>query len=453
MSTWERTTFLAGASARALFDWHMLPGAFQRLRPPWERMDLVQHDEPVRVGGDTRMRVYLGPVYQTWHDRIVDIDDGRSFVDEQLSGPMRAWRHEHRFEDVPGGATLADRVTFTPPWVLSRAAVNARLEAMFWRRHLITSEDLSRHTAHAHQPRLRVGVTGATGLVGRELTAFLQGGGHTVVPFSRHHAPGAIHWDPAAGALDPAALAGLDAIVHLAGEPIAARWTPAHKERVRASRVRGTTLLADAIARCPQPPRTLVSCSAIGWYGTSPNEDAPLDESSPRGSGFLADVGAAWEAAADPARAAGVRVVHPRMGIVISGHGGYLATQLPLARACLQGVVGTGRQGVSWVALDDVVDILHAALWDDTLYGPINVTSPEPAAQRDVAEELARQVRRPLGPPAPAAAIKLLLGEMGDELVLRGARVLPARLTAAGYRWRRPTLRQALAVELGHPED
>jgi uncharacterized protein (TIGR01777 family) len=451
VTRWEQTTFVPGVSAQALFDWHMRPGAFQRLRPPWERMDLVQHDEPVRVGGDTRMRVYLGPLYQTWHDRIVHIDEGRGFVDEQVTGPMRAWRHEHQFADVAGGATLTDTITFEPPWVVSRASVLARLDAMFRRRHVITAEDLTRHAARAHLPRLRIGVTGATGLVGQELCAFLRGGGHTVVPFSRGGAPDAIRWDPGRGVLDPADLAGLDAVVHLAGEPIAARWTPAHKARVRDSRVQGTSLLAEAIARCPRPPSVLLSCSAVGWYGSSPDDVGAVDESSPGGSGFLAEVGAAWEAAAEPARAAGVRVVHPRMGIVISGHGGYLPTQLPLARACLQGVVGTGHQGVSWVALDDVVDILHELLWDGS--GPVNVTAPTPAAQSDVAAELARQVGRPLGPTAPAAAIRLLLGEMGEELVLRGARVLPARMTAMGYRWRRPTLRHALAMELGHPED
>jgi uncharacterized protein (TIGR01777 family) len=453
MTTWERTTFLPGATARALFDWHMRPGAFQRLRPPWERMDLLHHDEPVRVGGDTRIRVYLGPLYKTWLDRIVHIEEGRGFVDEQVAGPMRAWRHEHRFDDAAGGATLTDRVTFEPPWVVSRAAITARLDAMFRRRHLITAEDLARHAAQAHLPRLRVGVTGATGLIGQELAAFLRGGGHTVVPFTRGDARGGIPWDPSSGRLDPAALADLDAIVHLAGEPIAARWTPAHKDRVRQSRVGGTSLLAAAIARCPRPPRVLVSCSAVGWYGSTDDDSGFVDESSPRGDGFLADVGVEWEAAAEPARAAGVRVTHPRMGIVVSGHGGLLPSQLTLARACLQGPVGTGRQGISWVALDDVVDILHRALRDETLAGPINVTAPTPVAQAELAAELAQQVGRPLGPPAPAAAIRILLGEMGEELVLRGARVLPARLTAAGYRWRRPTLRQALTVELGHLED
>jgi uncharacterized protein (TIGR01777 family) len=270
------------------------------------------------------------------------------------------------------------------------------------------------------------------------------------VPLVRRQArQGEIAWDPAKGTLDPEDLRSIDAVIHLAGENVAQPWTAAARARIRDSRVQGTSLLAQAIARCSVPPKVLVSCSAIGLYG---HEPAQVDESSPIGAGFLAEVVAAWEGAADPAREAGVRVVHPRVGIVQSLRGGALAKQLPAFQLGLGGPIGGGAQGVSWVGLDDLVDLLYLAMHDERLDGPFNAVSPNPVDQRTYARTLGQALGRPAVLPVPAFALRAVLGEMADEMLLGGAFVHPRRLEALGFTWRHPTLSQALASELGHPE-
>ena len=298
--------------------------------------------------------------------------------------------------------------------------------------------------------RLRVAVTGATGLVGAALVSALREAGHRVDRLTRRApAPGStdVQWDPARGRLDPRALEGVDAVVHLAGEPIAAlRWTPAVKARIRESRVDGTRLLAETLARLPRPPRVLVSTSAVGYYGD--RGDAALTEESPPGAGFLADVCRAWEAAADPARAAGIRVVHPRVGVVLAGQGGALPRIALPFRLGAGGVIGSGRQYWSWIELGDLVRVLELCLALDALAGPVNAVAPAPATNRELTHVMGRVLGRPTLVPLPAIAVRLLLGEMGQALLLDSARVLPRRLERAGFRFRHPELEGALRAAL-----
>jgi uncharacterized protein len=299
-------------------------------------------------------------------------------------------------------------------------------------------------------PRLRVAVTGATGLVGRALVPTLLAAGHRVDRITRHR-PAAgttdIQWDPGRGELDARALEGVDAVVHLAGESIAAaRWTRAAKERIRRSRVDGTRLVAETLARLSPRPRVLVSASAVGYYGDGGG--TPLTEESAPGAGFLADVCRAWEAAADPARAAGIRVVHPRVGVVLAGHGGALPRIALPFRLGAGGVIGSGRQYWSWIELGDLVRVLDLCLVLDTLAGPVNAVAPTPATNRELTRALGRVLRRPTLVPMPAIAVRLLLGEMGRVLLLESARVLPRRLERAGFRFRHPELEGALRAVL-----
>ncbi len=297
---------------------------------------------------------------------------------------------------------------------------------------------------------MRVLVSGAGGLIGSRLVARLAELGHTVVPLVRRRGDGTVFYDPERGEIDRAALAGaeIDAAVHLGGAGVAdRRWSDARKREIRDSRTRGTHLLAQALAALEPRPRVLVSASAVGYYGVQPEGAAapPLTEHAPPGDDFLARVCVAWEAAAEPARAAGIRVAHPRLGVVLATRGGALAKMLPAFRVGAGGPVGSGRQVMSWIALEDAVDALVFALGTEALRGPFNTVAPEPVTSAEFARALGRALRRPAVLPVPATAITLLFGEMGRVLLLGGQRVVPARLVEAGFRFRYPALDGALS--------
>ncbi len=298
---------------------------------------------------------------------------------------------------------------------------------------------------------MRVLVSGASGLVGGALCALLPARGHTVARLVRRaaRAPDEIAWDPAAGVLDTPALAGLDAVVHLAGAGIAEqRWTPGRKRELVDSRVRSTSLLAAALASLPVPPRVLVSASAIGWYGE--RGDEPLDESSAPGEGFLAELGRAWETAATPAAAAGVRVAHPRIGVVLTPRGGALAKLLPLFRLGLGGPVGSGRQWWSWITLDDLLLALLHALEHDEVRGAFNAVAPAPVRNAEFARALGRALNRPAWLPAPAFALRAALGrELADGVLLASQRVTPGVLARTGFAFGDPVFEPALRRLLG----
>jgi hypothetical protein len=259
-----------------------------------------------------------------------------------------------------------------------------------------------------------------------------------------------ISWDPAGGELHPGDLEGMDGVIHLAGENVGARWTSARKARIRDSRVGGTRLVSETLARLRRPPRVLISASAIGIYGN--RGDEVLTESSGVGDptdDFLVSVAQEWEAAAEPARAVGIRVVHPRFGIVLSPSGGALKRMLPVFRLGVGGRLGSGSQWMSWISIDDAVGAILHALSSETLRGPVNTTAPEPLTNRDFAETLGRVLGRPSRFPVPAAALRLALGEMADGTVLTSVRALPTRLLESGYRFEHPHLEGALRHVLG----
>jgi uncharacterized protein (TIGR01777 family) len=294
---------------------------------------------------------------------------------------------------------------------------------------------------------MRVALTGSTGLVGSEVVTVLSAAGHEVVRLVRRPpAPGekAVRWDPEKGEIDAAGLEGQDAVVHLAGENIASgRWNAARKAAIRDSRVNGTRLLCDTLAGLARPPKTLVCASAIGIYGDG-GEDA-LTEESPAAAGFLAGVCREWEAASGPAARKGIRVVVLRIGVVLSPKGGALSRMLPLFRSGLGGVIGSGRQFVSWVALDDLPLIVLHALQRVDLSGPVNAVAPCPVTNREFTEALGKALSRPTPLPVPAFALRLAVGrEMADALLLASARVVPRRLEETGYRFRFPGLPAAL---------
>ena len=297
---------------------------------------------------------------------------------------------------------------------------------------------------------MNVLVTGSTGMIGSALVASLLRRGERVIRLVRkpvEQSERELHWDPQRGELDRKRLAELhpDAVVHLAGETIGGRWTAGRKARIRDSRVQGTFLLSERIAALEPRPSVLVCASAVGYYGD--RGDEVLQEGSGAGSGFLAEVTQAWEAAAQPARDAGIRVVNPRLGIVLSPGGGALQRMLTPFQLGVGGPLGSGRQYMSWIALDDTVGAIEHALVTEALEGPINTAAPNPVRNREFAKALGRALRRPAVLPVPAFAMRLFLGELGREL-LGGQRVDASRLVASGYEFRHPQLEEALRALL-----
>lgn len=296
---------------------------------------------------------------------------------------------------------------------------------------------------------MRVLISGATGFIGSALAAHAQAAGHDVAALTRHpQGPHDIGWEPAGGRIDAERLEGFDAVVHLAGESLAkGRWSPARKQQMRASRVDATALLARTLAARTRRPAVLISASAVGIYGD--RGDQPLDESSSTGAGFLSDLARDWEAAAGAAEVAGIRVVHPRFGLVLDPQGGALEPLLPMARLGLGGSLGSGRQWWSWVTRDDVTRALAFLIEDSRMKGPVNVVAPGAVRQHEFARTLGRVLHRPAFLPAPAFALSLMLGEMAGAMLLAGQHVRPARLGAAGFGFQDPALEPALRRLLG----
>ena len=292
-------------------------------------------------------------------------------------------------------------------------------------------------------------ITGASGLVGRNLSKLLTKKGHTVAPLVRgERKAGLPWWDPAAGKIDLTPFS-MDAVVHLAGENIAGRWTDARKRRIRDSRVDGTRLLSQALAELRSPPRTFLQASAVGYYGD--RGGLLLDETSDPGSGFLSDTCVAWEAAGEAAEMARIRRVRMRIGVVLTPEGGALKRMLPPFRLGLGGPVGSGKQYVPWISLHDLVSAMEFLLTDTSVSGVVNLTAPAPVTQKEMARALGKALGRPAFLPLPAFMVELLFGEMGKDLLLASTRVAPKRLQAAGFRFRDASLADSMSRILATP--
>lgn len=444
--------------AEEVYRWHARPGAFERLAAPWARLEVLERHGSIHDGDRLVLRLRLAPgVWKRWVAVHRDHLLGRRFVDVQEQGPFAAFAHTHSFEPADDGRSiLRDRIVYRPPLgalgrLIAGRRVRRDLARAFAYRHRVTADDLAAHAGWGRLARRRVLVTGSHGLLGSALVPFLTTGGHEVLRLVRGSARvGEIAYDPAAARLATTAWPRIDAVVHLAGENIAARrWSARQKERIRASRVEGTRRLAEALAALPAPPRVLVCASAVGVYGHRGDETLLDDPPAAPGTGFLADTGRAWEEAAAPARAAGIRTVHLRFGALLSPAGGALGRMLPAFRAGLGGRIGPGTQWLPWLALDDALDVVLRALLDERLSGPLHAVAPEAVTQATFARTLGRVLGRPSVLPLPARAARLAFGELADAVLLASQRVVPARLQALEHRFRLPTLEGALRHLLG----
>jgi uncharacterized protein (TIGR01777 family) len=456
MPIFEQRTRLDVPAAEA-FAWHERPGAFERLTPPGSSLRTVSVSGGIRDGAHRVMRLGRGPLRFHWVAVHSGYEEGRQFRDEQVYGAFARWVHTHRFEPLGEAACeYVDHVDYRLPLGLLGARLagpgtERTLRRLFAFRHARVRNDLARHAALSDRGALRIAISGASGLVGSALAPFLTSGGHEVLRLVRREPEGEaeLRWDPARDEVDARALEGVDAVVHLAGESIAGRrWSPARKAAIRASRIESTHLLASTLAGLERKPRVLVNASAVGFYGD--RGDERLDEKSSLGSGFLAEVCREWEAATWPAEQAGIRVVKLRIGIVLSPAGGVLAIMLRPGRLGLGGHLGSGRQFMPWIALDDLVGVIQHALFEEGLSGPVNAVAPEPAANAEVVRALGRVLRRPAWLAVPAALLRLAMGrELADQTALASTRAQPTRLLSSGFQFLYPELESALRAELG----
>jgi uncharacterized protein (TIGR01777 family) len=506
MAVFEYTTTLPQPRDE-VFAWFTRPGALVRLSPPFSGSVRREPTDGINIGSTAVLGIgapgALGlgvgaaagvasamlplPAWARpeipWHARHTRLEPGRSFTDVMDSGPLARWEHTHTFEDAApaghgaAGTVMRDRIEFELPlasklpgdkataWTEER--FSRELERIFrYREHQLRA-DLRFHALHSGEPRTVV-VSGASGLIGRQVCALLTGGGHRVLRLVRRPAngPDEIQWDPDSGALDAEALRGCDAVIHLAGHPIGGRFTPETKQKILASRTVATSLLARTLAVLAEDgrQRTLVSASGIGYYGASPHHrsdglpegttpsaspPAPLAEDAPAGDDFLAQVCVAWEDACGHAREAGVRVVNIRTGLVQSPAGGILQRFLPLFVAGVGGRLGDDAWQ-SWIGIDDIAGLYAFAVLEGGAAGPVNAVAPEPVTARAYAKTLAAVLRRPAAIPVPAFGPRLLLGEQGArELAGADQRVSSAKAESWGYEFRHRTLEAALRHVLG----
>ena len=445
------------APVEEVFRWHARPGAIERLAPPWDPLTVVHRTGGIETGAEVIMRLKAGPIPIPWHARHTNFVENRMFRDIQVKGPFAQWAHTHRFTpDGPDGCILEDTIEYALPFhpigtAFMASFVQKKLSRIFAYRHHTTIQDIAAHLRTNHTGPLNILISGASGLVGSVLMPFLTTGGHRVMQLVRRHPnekKGEIYWDPAAGKLDLGDANKIDAVIHLSGENIGeGRWSPQKKRRIIDSRVDTTRLIAKTIAGMKTPPKVFLCASAIGYYGD--RGDVLCDESDGPGRDFISDVCHQWETSTGAAARAGIRTVHLRIGIVLSPRGGALGKLLPPFRMGIGGKIGSGRQYMSWISIDDAVEAIHHAMCDERIAGPVNLVSPHPATNLEFSRTLAAVLSRPAYFTVPKTAIDLVFGEMGRETILSSTRVRPGILTTAGYIYRHPDLETALRHLLG----
>ncbi len=436
-------------SAEEAFAWHERTGALPRLMPPWERVEVLEMSGGIAVGARVVMRVPMVPMGSVvWEAEHTQYEKGRLFQDIQKRGPFARWIHNHRFEPLGAGQSkLIDDVEYALPMGFLGATFGGgfaldKLQRMFAYRHRVTCADLEEHAKYLDKPRLRVLMTGASGLVGSALRAFLTTGGHEVVALKRLQRAddSELGWDwDWEGVRDTA----FDAVVHLAAENIGdKRWDEQVLWGLRQSRVEGAKRLAAGLSRCGIRPKVVVSASAVGFYGD--RGDGLLDESSARGEGFLAELCEAWEEAAQALDASGARVVFARLGVVLSPAGGALAKLLGPAKMGLAGPLGGGKPWLSWIAIDDALYAIHALIQGEIFEGPVNVVGPSASRSSDFAQAVGRAAGMGLQLPVPSFALRAAAGKLADEVLLASQHVVPKKLLDAGFGFHYPNLDDAL---------
>jgi uncharacterized protein (TIGR01777 family) len=446
------------APVHEVFHWHERSGALERLTPPWDPIELIFKTPGIHRGARTIMKIPARPlpIKLTWVAEHTAYTQNRSFQDQQLKGPFKHWVHTHTFTPDGSVCQMEDRVEYALPAYLlgpliGNAAIRRKLERIFHYRHATLAQDLEHHRLHTNLRRLTILISGASGVVGSALIPFLTTGGHRVIRLARNprtSKPDEIYWNPSEGYLDLKGIGPVDAAIHLSGENIGqGRWTAQKKQKIIDSRNTSTRLIAETLAGLSSPPGVLICASAIGYYGD--RGDHIMTEANECGADFISGVCNDWENGAAPAMDKGIRVAFLRIGVVLTPRGGALKKFFLPFNLGLGGRIGTGKQYMSWISIDDLIYAVHHILHDGSLYGPVNLVTPQPVSNATFAKTLGRVLRRPTFLPIPAAVIKGLYGKMGREILLASTRVVPQKMIDAGFKFCYPELESALKHLLG----
>lgn len=446
-----------------LFSWHERPGAFERLTPPFDPVKIKKRRGGID-GGTVHIQMNLGPIPLTWVAKHHSYKKNVQFLDEQVSGPFASWNHKHLFEKLDTKSSkLIDEIDYQLPLEPLGSAFGGKftkekIKQMFAYRRNVTKNDLKSQSKY-NGKSLDIAVSGSSGIIGSDLVPYLTTAGHSVEKIVRGRPQkGEIGWDPKNGIISN--LSGKDAVVHLAGEPISKPiagmvplpWTTWKRNEILESRVNGTKLIAEHLASLNRPPKVLICASAIGYYGD--RGDSLLSEDSKNGNDYFSHVVKEWEAAAQPAIDAGIRVVFLRIAPVMSPLGGALQVLGNAAKLGPSPPVAGGNQWWSWISIDDVVDVIYHSIITDSLSGPVNVASPKPVRQKEWASTLANVLWGKFSiicglVPVPGIALKTFLGEFGDVLALSSIKVDSSKLVNSGYEFRFENLEDCFRHLLG----
>lgn len=445
-------------SDKELFDWHENPGAFERLNPPWQKVRVTAHSGGIRDEARVSLKIPAGLVSVRWHLKHKNYRYAERFEDEQLRGPFKYWRHQHIFlRKTYNKSKLSDFIEYELPLGifgkhLLRPAIDRKLTQLFRFRHRRTKNDMESHKTRGK--KMKIVISGSSGLLGKRLTAFLSTGGHQIVKLVRNKdqvTENSVFWNPAAGQVETDRLENADAFIHLSGENVGSGyWTQTKKRRIKNSRIDSTRLLSQTISNLKFPPKIFLSASAVGFYGDRGEEI--LTEQSSKGSGFFPEVCEQWEKEAQQADPSKTRVVNMRFGIILDPAGGTLAKLYLPTKLGLGAVFGNGKQFMPWIAIDDVLYAINFILNNPNISGAVNLAAPNPVNNRQFTKTLARVLKRPALFSIPAAVLKLALREMATEMLLSGARVQPAVLQQNGYEFKFPDLEKALRFMYGKAE-
>ncbi len=442
-------------TAKQLYDYHAAPGALERLLPPWENSRVISKEGTIAPGGKVELKIKLGPIPLRWEAHHIEDIPGRMFKDIQYRGPFSLFQHSHTFTDLEDGAELEDHINFQLPLssitsLVAAQRIKDKLTRNFIYREHVLKEDLLLHRKYSRK-KLTILISGASGILGQTLVPLLTTGGHKVYKLVRKTVradKNEIYWNPDKGEIDREAIVPPDAVIHLAGEYIGlSRWSDEKKRRVMESRVKGTRLLADTLGSLAKTPDVFVSASAVGYYGH--NGSTLLTEADGHGYDYISEVCRAWENSAQIAAENGIRTVTLRLGVGLTPRGGALERIISASPFAYIRYFGGGDQYISWISLDDMAAAILHCVCTHRLSGPINIAAPVPVTNRDLIKSISKITSRPRVHPLPGTFLKLLYGDMADQILLSSCRVSSEKLVKNGFSFRHPDLDETLRILLG----